>query len=143
MGMPFSRTLRALEHDRSSMGLVALVGALLICGAWSFWFFGARLSLYQTTGIVEVARRNEVIAYFPPGTPAPPRGQMAQIRLANGTASIPAVVIESSIERDGRVRAVLMPQAAFPVTLVAAEIGQVAIETARVSPAMIVLGEGS
>ncbi len=143
MGMPFSRTLRALEHDRSSMGLVALAGALLICSAWSLWFFGARLSLYQTTSMVEVTRRNDVIAYFSPGTPVPARGQPAQIRLINGATDIPAIVVEASIERDGRIKAVLTPQAAFPVTLVAAEIGQVAIETARVSPAMIVLGEGS
>lgn len=48
MQTPFSRTLRSLEVDRG-LGLPVLVGAIVLLGAWSAWFVGGRVTVYETT----------------------------------------------------------------------------------------------
>ena len=53
MSSPFSRSLRALESDRSRGWRTAAVGALLLIG-WVSWFLLARVPLYQTSTLARL-----------------------------------------------------------------------------------------
>ena len=53
MSSPFSRSLRALESDRSRAWWPAAVGAALIA-AWGAWFTLARVPLYETSATARI-----------------------------------------------------------------------------------------
>ena len=53
MASPFSRSLRALESERSRGGLLAAAAAVLLV-AWAGWFLFARVPLYETSASARV-----------------------------------------------------------------------------------------
>jgi membrane fusion protein (multidrug efflux system) len=58
MPSSFARTFRSLEVESEGRSRLMLLGAAIVLGAWSAWFFGARLSVYVTsdTARLEVTR---------------------------------------------------------------------------------------
>ena len=58
MSSPFTRSLRSLEADRfRPQALWLALGATLLV-AWTVWFFGSRIPLYESTdrGRIEAVR---------------------------------------------------------------------------------------
>src|SRR5262245_50635942 len=53
MSSPFSRSLRALESERSRGGLLVAAAAVLLL-AWTGWFLFARVPLYETSATASV-----------------------------------------------------------------------------------------
>src|SRR5437870_814959 len=53
MSSPFSRSLRALESERSTGWVAALVAACLLL-AWAAWFLLAYVPLYETSSTARV-----------------------------------------------------------------------------------------
>ncbi|MFL6263425.1 MAG: HlyD family secretion protein [Thermoanaerobaculia bacterium] len=59
MPNPFSRTLRSLESDGHRRWILGLVPALLLLAAWSAWFFGTRVAVYEVSDRARIEAERE------------------------------------------------------------------------------------
>jgi len=75
----FSQSLRALSLDRPRRTLATLGLAVALLGAWAAWFFGAEVTVYETTDTarIEVDRAAHTVD-------APVAGRMEKTTLALG-----------------------------------------------------------
>src|SRR5262245_26341471 len=78
MSSPFSRTLRALEAERSAGWRTAVVGAGLLA-AWAGWFLFSSVPLYETS---QTARLEATAAAHP--VDARMLGRVVAVRLTVG-----------------------------------------------------------
>ena len=60
MPNPFSRTLRSLESDGHRRWILGLIPALLLLAAWSVWFFGSRVAVYEVSDRARIEAEREV-----------------------------------------------------------------------------------
>jgi multidrug resistance efflux pump len=74
----FARTFRSLEAESEGRSRLMLLGAAIILGAWSAWFFGAKLSVYVTS---DSARLEVVRATHPVDAPVSGRVVKLDLRL--------------------------------------------------------------
>jgi len=49
MAIPFSRSVRSMNHDRFLPGMIAIILICLVLFFWIAWFFSGQLSMYATT----------------------------------------------------------------------------------------------
>ncbi len=50
MSLPFTRSLRSLDTERSPLSTLALIAGTVLLGLWSFWFFFVEVRIYEVTG---------------------------------------------------------------------------------------------
>jgi hypothetical protein len=135
-GIPFIRTIRALDADDfrpSNLGLF-LAAAVLV--AWIWWALVARVSHYEISSNVDFNPAGQTAsAYFPARATRPVwAGQPAIVR--TGNSSITAAVTGTTVTSDGQIRVDLqLSQPAVPLEAPIA----VELEVERVSPATIAL----
>ncbi len=97
MSSPFSRTLRALQVDRSSRSLLALAGSALFLGLWLAWFVAAELPVYVAS---EEARLEVEQAVHP--VAAHVGGRIVEVRAVVGgevTAGDVLFELDAELER--------------------------------------------
>lgn len=135
-GIPFARTIRALDADNFRAANLTWLLAVLVLAAWIWWAFAARVPQYETSTDVHFDPLSETaIVYFQNPSRAPIRtGQKALLH--SNSRLIPADVAAVTPANDGQLRVILrlsrVPSQLSPPA--AAE-----IETERVSPAAIAL----
>jgi hypothetical protein len=127
-GIAFARSIRALEADDFRSSKVGLAIAAVVFGAWTWWMLAARVPRYETATNVRI-ENGHAIATFPAIREIHP-GQSALVMFDG--AETAARVASVSSDRAELVFTRSQPPAANPES---AE-----IETARVSPAEILLG---
>jgi hypothetical protein len=130
-GIPFARTLRALDADDFRTSRLGMLLAAAVLAAWVWWALAARVPQYEVSSNVRLDSNGETaVAYF----------RDTQIRvgqhgiLRTNASPVDAQVTGVTAAGDGQVRVNLrlsQPPAAVPLTL--------EIETDRVSPATIAL----
>jgi len=128
-GIPFARTLRALDADDFRTSKLGLVLAVAMLAAWVWWALAARIPQYEHSSNVRLDPIGQTAAaYFPSDTRI---GQRAIVSSKN--SAIDAQVIDSAPTTDGQIRVTLrlFQPAAEPLTA--------DIETERISPATIAL----
>jgi|SRR5271165_926144 len=132
----FSKTLRALDADSFRISNLAVIAALMLLAAWTYWMVTAGVPQYEISRDVAI-QPNRVIAAFPARALERVRpGQRATLHLDG--ASIPAKVIAIGADAaTGQVRAILLPATENRVPR--ASHAEVAIEVERVSPATLIL----
>lgn len=129
-GIPFARTLRALDADNFRASKLSLVLAVTIVLAWIWWALVGRVPQYESSTDVSVAAQTAVAVF--PGSVTP----LSPAVLRSGGNSILLNVVSAVRTTDGRTRVVLqLPPAGLQLSgPVSAE-----IEIGRASPATIVL----
>jgi hypothetical protein len=135
--------MRSLESDSDSFATVGSIVVVLLLTAWGIWFFGARITLVETGQIIETAVDGTVWAEFPAAVSSYIyRNQPAVIRFQSTDteefAAIPATVLAT--ELDGDLVKVLLYSKPDLLTITFFEeglTGQVDLETAQLSPAML------
>jgi len=134
-GIPFARTIRALDADSFRGSRLGLLLAAVVLGCWLWWAFAARVPRYElSTNVTLDPAGQTAVADFPVVARNPIRiGQTAIVRA--GSSSIGAVVITATPFGDGQMRVVLQlsPHAAL------AEPIAVELEVERISPATVAL----
>jgi len=135
-GIPFARTIRALDADTFRGSRLGLLLAALVLGCWLWWAFAARVPRYELSTNVQLDPASQTaVAYFPAIARNPIRvGQSALVRAGN--SSIGATVTSAAATKDGEVQVGL--QLSQPSATVAAPIA-VELEVERISPATIAL----
>jgi len=90
----FARTMRSLDGDRFRGSLAGLTVAAAVLGAWGWWMFTSRVSLFEVTDIarVEVDRATFVVQ-------SPVAGRIVATRLTLG-ADVRAGDILAEVEAD-------------------------------------------
>jgi len=129
-GIPFARTLRALDAGDFRISKLGLLLAAAVLSAWFWWAFAARVPQYEISATAHVDSTGQnAVAYFHSARV----GQHAILR-SNGV-TIEAVVTAVSETNGGQIHANLQPlQTAHLTEPLSAE-----LEVERVSPALIVL----
>lgn len=130
-GIPFARTLRALDADDFRTSRLGLLLAAAVIAAWVWWALAARVPQYEVSSNVRLDSNGEnAVAYF---RDTPIRvGQHGILRTK--ASPVDAQVTAATAAGDGQIRVNLrlsQPPAAVPLT---AE-----LEMERVSPATIAL----
>ncbi len=87
-GIPFARTIRALDADDFGRSKLTLAFAAILLAAWTWWMLAARVPQYEATTNVRV-ESGRAIAYFSSTDQIRP-GQTAFVKL--GSERIPARV---------------------------------------------------
>jgi hypothetical protein len=64
MSIAFSRSLRALNRDRDTGTLIALLAAVVLVIGWALWFFFAPITLYESTTDFTIGRDGLLAAQF-------------------------------------------------------------------------------
>ena len=77
MSTPFSRTLRSVEADGFRLGGAALIVGCAALIAWSAWFFGAKVTVWEVSGSARLERTTAVLE-------AAVQGEVAQVVAAQG-----------------------------------------------------------
>ena len=130
-GIPFARTLRALDADDFRTSKLGLLLAAALIGAWVWWALAARIPQYESSTNVRLdSTPYSAVAYF----------RDTQIRvgqhaiLRTKASPLDAQVTAATATGDGEIRVNLrLSQSPLGVPLSAE------IETERVSPATIAL----
>lgn len=65
MSTPFQSSFRALESDRFRPSVVGMVLAGLILLLWGAWFFGAKITLYETSQQIIIQPDGMVFVQYP------------------------------------------------------------------------------
>jgi len=128
-GIPFARTLRALDSDDFRTSKLGLILAAAVLAAWIGWALAARIPQYEHSSNIRLDPSGQTAqAYFPSSTRI---GQRAIVRSKN--SAFEAEVIDSAPNSEGQVRVTLRlsQPSAEPLTA--------DIETERISPATIAL----
>ena len=118
--------MRSLHADgRSRRAIWFLLLPVVVLGAWTMWFFEARIARYETTDRARVDG-SRIVAEFPSSKQIHP-GQLARLRAKSGSFSahvtrVTADSVELAIDRS------LAPQQ-----------GTVEIEVESLSPAAMLL----
>lgn len=66
MSLPFSRTLRSLEADRSRRGPWIALAGIVVLGAWTTWAFAARVAVFAESSEARLAVRRAVFTLEAP-----------------------------------------------------------------------------
>ena len=135
-GIPFARTIRALDRDTFRGSKLGLLLAALVLGCWLWWALAARVPRYELSTNVHLDPSGQIAtAYFRDLARNPIRvGQSAILRAGN--SSIPGTVTSATAASDGEIRVDLQLSAhSAPLTEPAA----VELEVERISPATIAL----
>lgn len=149
MATPFARSLRSLNVDSLYTSLVGLLVVMILLVIWGVWFFGAKISLYQSSDQAQVSHLLYVTAQFP-------GEQAGQIKLGQAATfypgdivqapdgPIPAVVTEvrPTVGGPTEVTLALRPERRLSTSLPPGLTGRVEIEVERVSPASFALRRG-
>jgi len=143
MTVAFSRSLRSLGADRYRGALLGLVSAALLLLAWTLWFFGAGVAVYETSQQVSVTGADTLQASF--SDSAFPRirvGQRALLRPTSDPTAQPVSTLvadrEPASRRHGnRVRLAVLDPGAIPLPQDVDYQARVVVET--VSPARLLL----
>jgi hypothetical protein len=135
-GIPFARTVRALDADDFRTSKLGLLLAAAVLAAWIWWALAARVPQYELSANVRLDRiAQSAVAYFPASIRAHLRpGQHAVLR--TNSSAIDAQVTDTTETSDGQVRVNLrlsQPVAYFAQPITAE------LEMDRVSPATIAL----
>lgn len=152
MAVPFSRSMRALHADSPAWSLTGLIVATLLIMAWALWFFFAGLALHETGTLSRVTSSGAWVAAFPLAAANRIRsGQPATLRLQgmDQDRTFPAMVTNVSALYDAKqLQVELYPQSRIAFDSLGHVLGpngddtimgQVAIETARVTPATLLM----
>jgi len=133
-GIPFARTIRALDADDFRGSKLGLLLAALVLGCWLWWAFTATVPRYELATNVQLDPASQTaVAYFRARSGLHIRaGQSAIFRAGN--ASVGAAVTAATATSDGQIRVdlqLLQPAAALagPIT--------VELEIERITPATI------
>ena len=143
MTAQFSRTMRSLEADGRPMALAPFAVIVLLLGVWAYWFWGARLPVYETTRSISVDRNGTVVATVPAVPAGRIRtGQAATLRLdgATGADAEPLKAMVSDVDTlpgGAGERAELFIKSA--AELKPGATGEVQIQVDQISPATIAL----
>lgn len=147
MATPFARSMRSLQTDRAQITLVILVLAMIIVVAWIVWFFGAQITIYETSMNAQMTSSNTMVAYFPPGSQGRIKQQQYALVTLDGVVggkigTFPALVtrVENQPTQD-RIAAHLfiMPEHSNPQFLHTGLTGWVEVESSYMSPALLVM----
>jgi len=133
-GIPFARTIRALDADDFRGSKLGLLLAALVLGCWLWWAFAATVPRYELATNVQVDPASQtVVAYFRARAGLHIRaGQSAILRAGN--ASVGAAVAAATATSDGQIRVDL--QLLQPAAALAGPIA-VELEIERITPATI------
>ena len=135
-GIPFARTIRALDADDFRTSKLGLLLAAAVLAAWVWWAVAARVPQYELSSNVRLDPIGQsAVAYFPASIRARIRpGQHAV--LSTKSSAIDAQVTDATETSDGQVRVNLRlsKPAAYLAQPITAE-----LEMERVSPASIAL----
>ncbi len=135
-GIPFARTIRALDADDFRGSKLGLLLAAVVLGCWLWWALAARVPRYELTTNVQLDPAGQTaVAYFSARAGRPIRtGQPAVIR--SGNSSIDGTVTAATPTSDGQVRVDV--QISQHAKALAAPLA-VELEIERISPATIAL----
>lgn len=147
MAPPFSRSLRSLRTDSSRMSLVGLALAMLLVAGWTWWFFLARITLYEASQGARMRATTIMEASFPRELQGRIRREQAAYVTLDGevgerVGTLPALVTDVINQTDSgmiQARLVILWDETPPPLVKAGMTGRVEIETEYVSPAMLVL----
>lgn len=90
MSLSFPRSLRAFHNDSFRPSLVTLSIATVLLVAWGVWFFGAQVTLYETSREFQIAENRTLLVTFPPESLTRIRAsQQALVRLEVGAGEPP------------------------------------------------------
>ena len=143
MSLQFSRSLRSLSKDSYRMARIGLILAMVAVAALIFWFFFARVTLFENSIGMELSEGGRLIASFPKESIDRLRaGQGAIVRLrsdTNGNATtLPAVVF--SVDTQNNQAEIILVGEVIPSELSPQDFkGQVSVEVAYVTPISLVL----
>jgi membrane fusion protein (multidrug efflux system) len=98
MPTPFFRTMRAVEADGAARRWWSLAAVLLLLAAWSAWFFGVRVAVYQTS---RAARLEVDRAIHPVESAVGGRVAASNLKL-NANVEAGAVLVEIDCEKERR-----------------------------------------
>ena len=135
-GIPFARTIRALDAGDFRTSKLGLLLAAAVLAAWIWWALAARIPQYELSANVRLDSTGQsAVADFPPSARARIRPGQHAILKAKSSAT-DAQVTDTTETRDGQVRVSLrlLQSAGHFAEPLTAE-----LETERVSPAMIAL----
>jgi len=93
MAIPFSRSIRSMNHDRYLPGLIGIFGIGIILILWIAWFFGGHLSVYETSSDIQTRDDGMLLVKFPETALqrlAP--GQQVELNLTNANPGSPSLV---------------------------------------------------
>ena len=65
MAIPFSRTVRSMNHDRFRPGLVVIIFLGLILLAWMIWLFTGNLPIFASSQDLKVGENGNLQVQFP------------------------------------------------------------------------------
>ena len=150
MAIPFPRSTRSLAADGFRYTLLGLAIAILLLIAWGGWFFGATVTLYESSEqarlnlidgeIIQVEFSKEQLANIK-------RGQRARFFPDGETIALTAVVTDvyqpqqnsNQSSALGQVSLILIDERRIPISLDHNTQGRVEIETEHLVPAQLLL----
>ncbi len=65
MSIPFTQSIRSMNHDRFLPGLIAILMIGTVLALWLVWFFNGALAIYATTVDIKIREDGMVLARFP------------------------------------------------------------------------------
>ncbi len=135
-GIPFARTIRALDADSFRGSKLGLLLAAVVLACWIWWALAARVPRYELSTNVQLDPSGQTaVAYFTPHAGMPIRaGEPAILR--TGNSQINAAVTAATTTNDGQVRVELEIS---PHSAPLAEPNAVELEIERISPVTVVL----
>jgi len=83
VAIPFSRSVRSINHDRFLPNLIAISLICLTLVLWMVWFFAGELSIYSSSSDYETRSDGMLLVKFAPASLAQLRpGQQARLFLS-------------------------------------------------------------
>jgi hypothetical protein len=65
MSIPFTQSIRSMNHDRFLPGVIAILMIGVVLVLWLVWFFNGALSIYATTVNFKIREDGMVLGQFP------------------------------------------------------------------------------
>lgn len=142
MSLQFSRSMRSLNVDSFRPSRIGLLLAILIMVGLIFWFFFARITLYEISSEISYTQDSQVLAKFAPTSMARIRqGQPVILRISGGTdqksLNFSGYVFEK--KSDNQIEIVITDGDLPPEVLEGNLSGQADVEVEYITPVTLVM----
>jgi hypothetical protein len=135
--------MRSLKTDSFRASRIGLILASLLMLALVFWFFSARVALYETSSDLSGSQDGRVLVTFKEEALGRiQQGQTALLRLGGSTSqrSQPVTAMVFDVDREMNQVELLILEGDLPADILSGKLtGQVEIEVERITPAELVL----
>jgi len=142
VSLQFSRSLRSLKVDGFRASRIGLILAILLMVALIFWFFSAKVTLYESSSSISLTEDGHLLASFTPNALRRIQpGQPGVLRLDAGSDQRPITtpVTVFDLPQDSEQVEFLVQGGNIPPDILAGKIaGQVEVEVEHITPAELV-----